>query len=91
MAHPQVDPYGYLKAHHVAGRSRLKGISRRRQTVCCTRRRPSDPVADDRVHRQYRADRPDRLWVQDVTQHPTVMAGSNVAVVIDAWSRWVVC
>src|SRR5215207_2804661 len=68
----------------------LQGISRRRRTVGCTRRRPSDPVSDDLVHRQFRPDRPDRLWVQDVTQHPTGEGWVYLAVVIDAWSRRVV-
>ena len=68
----------------------LQGISRRRRTIGCTRRRMSDPVSDDLVHRQFRPDRPDRLWVQDVTQHPTAEGWVYLAVVIDAWSRRVV-
>ena len=68
----------------------LQGISRRRRTTGCTRRRMSDPVADDLVHRQFRPERRDRLWVQDVTQHPTGEGWVYLAVVIDAWSRRVV-
>jgi putative transposase len=68
----------------------LQGVSRRRRSVGCTRRRMSDPVSDDLVHRQFRPDRPDRLWVQDVTQHPTAEGWVYLAVVIDAWSRRVV-
>ena len=67
----------------------LQGVSRRR-TVGCTRRRPSDPLSDDLVHRQFRPDGPDRLWVQDITQHRSAEGWIYLAVVIDAWSRRVV-
>ena len=42
----------------------LQGVTRRRRQGC-TRRNPADPLSDDLVHRQFRPDRPDRLWVQD--------------------------
>jgi putative transposase len=35
-------------------------------------------------------DRPDRLWVSDVTEHATAEGKVYVAVVVDAWSRRVV-
>jgi len=67
----------------------LQGITRRR-TGGCTRSRAADPRSDDLVHRQFRPDGPDRLWVQDVTQHRTSEGWVYLAVVIDAWSRRVV-
>ena len=51
---------------------------------------PADPLSDDLVHRQFRPDGPDRLWVQDITQHRTGEGWVYLAVVIDAWSRRVV-
>ena len=48
----------------------LQGVTRRRLRGC-TRSRVADPRSDDLVHRQFRPDGPDRLWVQDVTQHRT--------------------
>ena len=42
------------------------------------------------MHRQFRPDGPDRLWVQDVTQHRSGEGWVYLAVVIDAWSRRVV-
>ena len=42
------------------------------------------------MHRQFRPAGPDRLWVQDVTQHCTGEGWVYLAVVIDAWSRRVV-
>ena len=67
----------------------LQGVTRRR-VHGCTRRNPADAVSDDLVHRQFRPDRPDRLWVQDITQHRTAEGWVYLAVVIDAWSRRVV-
>ena len=68
----------------------LQGVTRRRHGKGCTRSRADDPRADDLVHRQFRPDGPDRLWVQDVTQHRTGEGWVYLAVVIDAWSRRVV-
>jgi putative transposase len=67
----------------------LQGISRRPRDGC-TRRRTGAVPSDDLVHRQFRPDGPDRLWVGDVTQHPTGEGWVYLATVIDAWSRRVV-
>ena len=68
----------------------LHGVTRRRRTRGCTRSRAADPRSDDLVHRQFQPDGPDRLWVQDVTQHRSGEGWVYLAVVIDAWSRRVV-
>jgi transposase InsO family protein len=68
----------------------VAGVTRRRRAKGCTRSRANDPRSDDLVHRQFRPDRPDRLWVQDITQHRTGEGWVYLAVVIDAWSRRVV-
>lgn len=68
----------------------LQGVTRRRRTKGCTRSRAGDVRSDDLVHRQFRPDGPDRLWVQDVTQHRSGEGWVYLAVVIDAWSRRVV-
>ncbi len=68
----------------------LQGVTRRRRTKGCTRTRVNDPRSENLVHRQFRPDGPDRLWVQDVTQHRTSEGWVYLAVVIDAWSRRVV-
>jgi len=68
----------------------LHGVTRRRRAKGCTRSRVTDPRSDDLVHRQFRPDGPDRLWVQDVTQHRSGEGWVYLAVVIDAWSRRVV-
>ena len=68
----------------------LQGVTRRRRGKGCTRSKATDPRSDDLVHRQFRPAGPDRLWVQDVTQHRTGEGWVYLAVVIDAWSRRVV-
>jgi putative transposase len=68
----------------------LHGITRRRRTKGCTRSRAEDPRAEDLVGRQFRPSGPDRLWVQDITQHRSGEGWVYLAVVIDAWSRRVV-
>ena len=66
----------------------VSGIYRRRGHGC-TRRDGSEP-ADDRVGRQFDPDGPDRLWVMDVTEHPTSEGKVYLAAVLDAFSRRVV-
>ncbi len=34
-------------------------------------RRPGPPVHDDHVQRQFAAEAPNRLWLTDITEHPT--------------------
>jgi putative transposase len=67
----------------------LQGIYRRRRKGCTVR----DPAASphpDLVDRQFTADRPDRLWVTDITQHRTGQGWLYCAVVLDVFSRRVV-
>ena len=47
-------------------------------------------VAPDLVKRDFRAQRPNQLWVADITYVPTWSRFLYVAVVLDAWSRRVV-
>ena len=64
------------------------GIHKRRRG--CTRRDPDAEPADDLVNRQFTVDGPDRLWVSDITEHPTAEGKVYFAVVLDAWSRRVI-
>jgi transposase InsO family protein len=51
---------------------------------------PGVPTADDLVDRMFARDRPNRLWLTDVTEHPTREGKVYCAVVLDAFSRRVV-
>jgi len=67
----------------------IVGIHRRRGRGC-TRRDPDANPSEDLVKRNFAVTRPDRLWVMDVTEHPTAEGKVYLAVVVDAWSRRVV-
>jgi putative transposase len=67
----------------------ISGIYRRKGRGC-TRRDPAAEPADDLVNREFDPAVPDRLWVMDVTEHPTEEGKLYLAVVIDAFSRRVV-
>jgi transposase InsO family protein len=51
---------------------------------------PSIATADDLVDRMFVRDRPNQLWLTDVTEHPTREGKVYCAVVLDAYSRRVV-
>ena len=67
-------------------RAELKGLPGRR------RRRPihETPTASDLVDRNFGRAEPDRLWVTDITEHPTREGKVYCAVVLDTFSRRVV-
>ena len=67
----------------------LVGCHRRRRHGL-TRRDPQAAPASDLVERAFTADRPDQLWVADITYVPTWSGWLYLAVVLDVWSRRVV-
>ena len=64
----------------------LCGIYRRRRK----RGQPAPPVHDDLVQRRFVADRPDRLWLTDITEHPTREGKVYLAAVLDVYARRIV-
>ena len=67
----------------------LVGISRRKGFKTTVRDRDARP-APDRVQRCFTAERPDRLWVADITYVPTLAGFLFLAVVMDVFSRRIV-
>jgi putative transposase len=67
----------------------LQGVTRHRRRGT-TRRDVTAVPNDDLVGRQFTPEGPDRLWVADITEHPTDEGRVYLAVVIDAWNRQVV-
>ena len=67
-------------------RAGIQGLSGRPRF----RRVPHVATAGDLVDRQFRRDDPDRLWVTDITEHPTREGKLYCAVVLDVFSRRVV-
>jgi len=76
------------------GRLGLRG-ARRGKTVRTTVPDASTPCPLDRVNRQFKADRPNQLWVSDFTYVSTWQGWLYVAFVIDVFARrivgWRVC
>ncbi len=51
---------------------------------------PAPPVHDDLVRRRFVADAPDRLWLTDITEHPTREGKVYLAAVLDVYARRIV-
>ena len=67
----------------------IAGVSRRRGVITTRRDRDARP-APDLVDRNFTAERPNQLWVADITYVPTVAGFLYLAVVLDAFSRRIV-
>src|SRR5439155_24987888 len=60
----------------------IQGLYRRRRRGCTVRDPAADP-ASDLVQRQFTVDGPDRLWITDITEHPTEQGKVYCAAVMD--------
>ncbi len=67
----------------------IHGVTRRRR-VFTTRRDPEALRAADLVNRNFTADRPNALWVTDLTYVPTRSGMAYVCFIVDAFSRMIV-
>jgi putative transposase len=67
----------------------IRGVSRRR-FVITTKRSETQGAAPDLVERKFIADRPNTLWVADITYVPTWAGFLFLAIVLDAFSRRIV-
>lgn len=68
----------------------IEGVSRRRRKVFTTIADPDAVRAPDLVNRNFTADRPDALWVTDLTYVPTRTGMAYVCFIVDAFSRRIV-
>ena len=95
---PRVHAELRLGLHQPCSRKRVERLMRqagiegvyRRRSRGCTKRDQSATPNDDLVARRFGVDAPDRLWVMDVTEHPTDEGKVYLATVLDAFSRRVV-
>jgi transposase InsO family protein len=53
-------------------------------------RDPTAEPAPDLVNRHFTVDQPDRLWIIDITEHPTEEGKIYCAAVMDAYSRLII-
>jgi putative transposase len=93
MIHAELLESGWRVNHkRVARLMRLAGIVgvTRRKGRGTTRRDPAARPAPDLVDRTFVAERPDQLWVADITYIPTWSGFLYLAVVLDVFSRRIV-
>lgn len=76
---------GHGRVERLMRQAGLQGVHHRRWRHCGGNRLPA--VFQDHVQRQFVADRPDKLWVTDITQHRTGEGWVYCAAVIDVFSR----
>lgn len=67
----------------------LQGVTRRKATRT-TLREPGVEPAPDLVQRDFSVEKPDQLWVADITYIHTWSGFLYLAIVMDAWSRKIV-
>ena len=87
-----------LRAGHEIGRDQVARLMRelgiwgvcRRRKVFTTRQDPDALRAPDLVNRDFTADRPNALWVTDLTYVPTRSGMAYVCFIVDAFSRMIV-
>ncbi len=80
---------GKKRVARLMGAAGLVGASRRR-SVATTRRDPDRRPANDLVRRNFFVEKPNELWVADITFVPTLAGFLFLAVVMDAWPRRIV-
>ena len=68
----------------------IQGVSRQRRKVFTTKSDPGALRAPDLVDRNFTADRPDALWVTDITYVHTRSGMAYVCFIVDAFSRRIV-
>ncbi|MDQ4093408.1 MAG: DDE-type integrase/transposase/recombinase, partial [Actinomycetota bacterium] len=67
----------------------IQGLYRRRCRGC-TIRDPDAAPSSDLVDRNFTVTEPNRLWLTDITEHPTAEGILYCAAVMDAYSRLIV-
>ncbi|AVT32938.1 hypothetical protein C6361_29635 [Plantactinospora sp. BC1] len=77
---------GHNAVEMLMRRAGIKGLPHRRRP----RPKHQTPTAADLVNRDFTRGEPNRLWVTDITEHPTREGKVYCAVVLDTYSRKVV-
>ena len=80
---------GHKRIARLMARAGLQGVSRRRYKTTTLQGKGRRP-APDLVDRDFNVERPDQLWVADITYIPTWAGFLYLSVVVDAFSRRVV-
>lgn len=68
----------------------VQGLYRRRRARGCTVQDPTAQASIDLVNRQFTVTESNRLWLTDITEHPTAEGKFYCAAVMDGYSRIIV-
>jgi putative transposase len=82
-------PVNLKRVARVMREAGIQGLYRRRRRGC-TVRDPDTQACPDLVNRDFTADEPNRLWITDITEHPTEEGKVYCAAVMDVYSRLIV-
>ena len=82
-------PVNHKRVARLMRRAGIQGLYRRRQRGCTVRDPAAEP-ATDLVNRQFTVTEPNRLWITDITEHPTKDGKVYCAAVMDAYSRLII-
>jgi putative transposase len=82
-------PVNLKRVARVMREAGIQGLYRRRRRGC-TVRDPDAQACPDLVNRDFSADEPNRLWITDITEHPTGEGKVYCAAVMDVYSRLIV-
>lgn len=78
---------GEHRAARLSSRQRIWSVFARKRGLI---RKSGPPVHDDLASRQFTANRPDELWLTDITEHPTAESKPYLCAIKDASSGWIV-
>jgi putative transposase len=79
-------PVNHKRVARLMREAGIQGLYRRRN-----RRGSTGPATeDDLVHRQFAVEASDRLWLTDITEHPTAEGKVYCCAVMDAYSRRII-
>ena len=78
------------RIERVMRRHGIRAHAPRRYRVCTTDSKPFLPVAANLLDRNFVADRPDQVWLTDITYIPTGEGWLYLAVILDLFTRKVV-
>jgi HTH-like domain/Integrase core domain len=83
-------PIGKKRVARLMRELEIQGVSRRRGVVRTTRPDAKAPPAPDLINRDFTVERPDQIWVADVTYVPTYEGWLFLGAVMDLYSRKIV-
>jgi putative transposase len=82
-------PVNHKRVARLMRQAGIQGLYRRRRRGTTVRDPAAEP-ATDLVNRQFTVNEPNRLWITDITEHPTAEGKVYCAAVMDAYSRLIV-